>query len=194
MPTGYTAAIIRDDIDFKTFATNCMRASGALVNMRDDPFDAPIPDEILPYPHHKDELEKAKRDLGWFISLTQSQLRHEYGSDMSEKRQRRADQLDKLNEDNRRLNTMLEKVKAFTPPTTEHTGWKTFMIEQITISIEKPYRHDPEPDFETWVEKKKKDLRWSISYHADEWIKEVELAKNRTSWLQQAKAAIESAE
>jgi hypothetical protein len=47
MPTGYTAPIA-DGMTFEQFALGCARAFGALVTMRDEPSDAPIPERLEP--------------------------------------------------------------------------------------------------------------------------------------------------
>ncbi len=53
MPTGYTQAIVDNpNLSFKSFVLQCSRAFGALVTMRDDDNNAPIPDEIKPDDYH----------------------------------------------------------------------------------------------------------------------------------------------
>ena len=62
MPTGYTAAI-KDGISFNEYALSCARAFGALIMMRDEPADAPIPDEFKPSDYHFKKIEEAKAEL-----------------------------------------------------------------------------------------------------------------------------------
>lgn len=62
MPTGYTAAIA-DGISFTNYAMGCARAFGALIEMRDEPSDAPIPEEFKPSTYHLEELQKAQKKL-----------------------------------------------------------------------------------------------------------------------------------
>lgn len=57
MPTGYTWDI-KDEITFEQFIMNCARAFGALVEMRDEPRDKKIPDELKPSDYHNKELSK----------------------------------------------------------------------------------------------------------------------------------------
>ena len=45
MPTGYTAGILEGET-FEQYALQCAKAFGALVMMRDEPSDAPIPDQF----------------------------------------------------------------------------------------------------------------------------------------------------
>lgn len=47
MPTGYTYPVCEGKItEFPDFALSCARAFGALISMREEPMDAPLPDEI----------------------------------------------------------------------------------------------------------------------------------------------------
>lgn len=62
MPTGYTAAIA-DGIDFKTYALSCARAFGALVEMRDEPANAPIPEEFKPSSYYVTSLASAREEV-----------------------------------------------------------------------------------------------------------------------------------
>ena len=64
MPTGYTLDLYDGkDITFEEFALRCARAFGALISMRDEPIDAPIPERFEPSDYHLKELEKAKKRL-----------------------------------------------------------------------------------------------------------------------------------
>lgn len=64
MPTGYTAPIYEGkQITFPEFAMQCARAFGALIDMRDDPMDSPIPDAFVPDTYHARELVKAREQL-----------------------------------------------------------------------------------------------------------------------------------
>jgi hypothetical protein len=62
MTTGYTAAIA-NDITFNDFAMRCARAMGALVMMRDEPFDAPIPERFEPSDYHIKKIADASARL-----------------------------------------------------------------------------------------------------------------------------------
>lgn len=61
MPTGYTEAVQSGEVtEFRDFALRCARAMGALIMMRDDPMDAPIPDEFKPSDWNRKQLDKAR--------------------------------------------------------------------------------------------------------------------------------------
>ena len=63
MPTGYTAKIA-DGQTFEEFILSCARAFGALVEMRDEPADAPIPEEFKPSAYHTTQIGVARAKMG----------------------------------------------------------------------------------------------------------------------------------
>ena len=64
MPTGYTADVGDGKVvEFSEFVMQCARAFGALITMRDDPHDAPIPDEFSPDAYHQKALASAEERL-----------------------------------------------------------------------------------------------------------------------------------
>ena len=64
MPTGYTSDLYEGkDIAFPDFVMKCARSFGALIEMRDDPMDAAIPDKFEASSYHTEQLEKAKADV-----------------------------------------------------------------------------------------------------------------------------------
>ena len=62
MPTGYTAKIA-DGQTFEEFILSCARAFGALVEMRDEPADAPIPEEFKPSAYHTTQIGVARAKM-----------------------------------------------------------------------------------------------------------------------------------
>jgi len=72
MPTGYTAGVQDGKItEFSDFALNCARAFGALITMRDDPQDTPIPEKFEARTSYYDErLENAKDLMTEILTLT----------------------------------------------------------------------------------------------------------------------------
>ena len=59
MPTGYTAKLMEQGQTFPEFIMSCARAFGALIMMRDDPANAPIPEKFEPSDYHVRALKKA---------------------------------------------------------------------------------------------------------------------------------------
>jgi hypothetical protein len=73
MPTGYTAPIA-DGMTFEQYALGCARAFGALVTMRDEPSDAPIPEKLEPDTYYQRSLEASQLELDRVMSLTAAEI------------------------------------------------------------------------------------------------------------------------
>ena len=194
MVTGYTADI-QKGIDFKTFVMRCARNFGALVMMRDDPMDAEIPSVFEPSSYHKDAMERADSKLieAKKMSLETAKIlsEQEHTDAISSNEKRISEKLDFET----KYVTMLDKVKAWTPPTPEHDNIKKFMIEQIESSIEfdcditynsEPVLLSPEKWLGEYIDKCAKDLE----YHVKEWYAEVDRCKERNEWINQLRKSL----
>ena len=194
MPTGYTAAI-KDGITFQQYAMTCARAFGALIEMRDDPMDAPIPDEFKSSDYHSKALATAKDKLASLKVLTKEAARIEADREFQES----------LNSYNRRLRekadlrskyqSMLAEVEAWQAPTPDHAAYKAFMAEQITQSIEWDCstKYDTPPECKStdgWLSIAIAEAERSIAYHTDEHAKEVARAASRSAWVQALKKSL----
>lgn len=187
MPTGYTAAI-KDGISFEQFATSCARAFGALVMMRDEPGNAPIPDRFEPSDFYQKNMESKRAELDRLMAFTTTDIEREaeaeYQAELAEHERclRDASNLREAYE------AMLAKAKAWTPPTSEHVGLRDFMVEQITQSIsldcDTSYYKAPERIVPAqWIADKIADARESLARYENEHRKEVELTEVRNQWL-----------
>ena len=74
MPTGYTAAIA-DGVTFEQFALNCARAFGALIDMRDEPSDAPIPERFEPSNYHEKKIAEINDELVRLKEMSQDEAK-----------------------------------------------------------------------------------------------------------------------
>lgn len=136
MPTGYTAPLYEGkDISFEEFALGCARAFGALVMMRDDPTDAPIPDEFEPSNYYAQDLAAARERLAevraWTLKDARAALAKENAAIAAGNLERAEKEAALLI----RYEAMLAQAKAWEPPTPEHQGLKAFMVEQLESSI-----------------------------------------------------------
>jgi hypothetical protein len=184
MPTGYTAPLEDGPMEFEAFVWRCARAMGALVMMRDDPMDAPIPERFEPHPHYAESLMRAKSDLAEALGMDDAtataRMEAEYEAAVAS-----ADKFDAANDAaNARFADMLAKVRAWQPPTPDHQGFRAFMIEQLRISMH-DYRH-PRPvklSLAEWREAHIDKLEHDVAYYEAEWRKEVERTGQRNEWL-----------
>ena len=137
MPTAYTNQIIEGDgVDLRTFMLSCVRAMGVLVTMRDEPFDAPIPKELVEAStYYIDALDRAKAEHARLTAMSSAEMEAEiekvYLRLCTSWEEMRA----KAAKDKTRYEDMLAQVNAWTPPTEEHRGFKAFMVAQLTESI-----------------------------------------------------------
>jgi hypothetical protein len=195
MPTGYTAGIT-GTTTLAEFAMSCARAFGALITMRDDPADAPIPEEFAPSPYHAEQLKVAKGRLAELEAMTPEQAAPLCAADheaaMKSWREGCAEDAATA----ARYRRMLALVSAWEPPTKDHVGLRDFMVQQITESIrfdchdrEAPTLDSPE----AWLAKRIESAKWNVNYHEEQGRKEVERARERTEWVRALRKSLEAA-
>ena len=196
MPTGYTAGILDGKIKtFPEFAKTCMRAFGATIHMRDDDSDAEYTPRT-PSDYHTKEIEKTDKILKDAESMTDKEILAERKKELEESKKYHVKEIAKTKIDRQNLNSILEKAREYQPPTSEHTGIKDFMIQQITETIkydgETNYHDEALEKIESElscmdanrtrkdkIAKAKKDLK----YHADELTKDIERCEQSNKWV-----------
>ena len=178
MPTGYTASI-SEGISFEKFVLRCARAMGALIMMRDEPFDTPIPDKFEPSKYHVKELEKANQRYSFLLHLNVDQIKEysekEYQEQLQSWQKCEHDKLELSN----KYNEMLAKVVQWIPPTKEHVGFKEFMIKQIRESIEfdcTPHEAPKQLSSDEWYGTQISNAVWSVQYHTTQNAEEIRRA------------------
>lgn len=189
MPTGYTADI-KDGISFSTFALNCARAFGATITLRDESGGGEkIPDQFEPSDYHSKALEKAEADLLALGEMTPEACQEQCYGDFAADEAFRLDHLQKNKAQIDSYRSMLEQVKAWTPPSADHVGMKDFMIEQIESSIKfddssayygVPTERLTGPE---WLERKKEKALKDIEYHKTKHAEEVQRTGQRNAWI-----------
>ena len=189
MSTGYTADIAKG-ISFPEFAMRCARAFGALVLMRDDSMDEPIPDEFKPSTFYNEELEKATKRLLELENMTPVEAFIQSNQEYERESSRRTAKLEEERILLDKYNAMLEQVRAWTPPTPDHQGLKDFMIQQIKSSIDFDstagyYKNNPALllSGEDWLKKEKGRVQQDIEYHRKALQEEIERTNGRNQWI-----------
>ena len=196
MPTGYTADVVDGKItDFNPFALQCARAFGALITMRDDPWDTKIPDEFEPSDYNLKKLEEARQRNIELQSMSMEQVQTACNKDYEEACARRTEYKAEQQLQNNRLTMMEKQVLAWNPPSANHVEMKKFMLDQIRIS-----KHDlsyfdtygavKKLEPEEWLREQLDKIQKDIGYHAAEYEKEVERTKSRTLWVKQLKDSL----
>jgi hypothetical protein len=189
MPTGYTAELVQNGQSFEDFVTGCMRAFGACVHMRDDSFDEkPKPPERSNY--HTKALNDATKELkelkeiedveGWARPI------------LDEKITSAENYLEERKVVLKRIIEMIDKVKKWTPPTSDHVNFKNFMLEQLETTLNYDgdvsyYENEiknlknttPEQLYEARIDQ----VKWSVKYHTEEKEKEDNRIDGAGEWI-----------
>lgn len=193
--TGYTYPVIKGEItNFRDFALSCARAFGALITMRDDPKDKPIPEVIEPSTEFYDEsIARLEAEVARVTALSDEQCVDEQRAVAAEVEQHNRDILAEAEAENARLAAMKATVEQWTPPTIEHQGLKEFMLQQISISGSDPLISSvPEmlPPSE-WRACRLKQLHEELQRYQRSRREEIERAAGRTKWIADLRASLE---
>lgn len=189
MPTGYTADVADGKVtDFRTFALRCARAFGATIMQRDNPMDE-LPKHREPSSYEAQRVETARADIARWDAMTvaeaQNAMLAEYEARLSQLREWQA----KSTEEQNRYNAMAAQVVHWTPPTPDHDGLKSFMLEQLRMSREgsdwvpKPPPRPEISDAASWLALKREAARQSLA-NALEALNEEELrCAKANAWI-----------
>jgi len=197
MPTGYTHKLMESGESFESFVMRCARAFGACVEMRDDPMDAPIPEKFEPSDYNSKALIQAEAELKNLLSLDKAG-REKFGAEKKAAAIAGAEgALQKDRDENSRLEKMESVVRDWVPPTDDHQGLKTFMLEQIQISKNGDYALDHVCEAKSkstlaYFQEALASAQWSVDYHRKEMAKEIERASNRTIWIKRLRESVKA--
>lgn len=142
MPTGYTAKLMEQGQTFEEFVLTCARAFGALVMMRDESPDAPIPEAFEPSDYYALSVAGAKERLAELRAMTPAEQDAWAEAKRAEGITYHDDCIKRYREQNARLADMAARVSKWQPPTPDHQDMKTFMLDQISISKEETGYHE----------------------------------------------------
>jgi hypothetical protein len=201
MPTGYTATLVEKGQSFPEFVMGCARAFGALISMRDHPMDAPIPDELPPEDSYSTKaLAAANAEVARLEGMT-SEERLAFGQEAKERDVKSyRDYLLKEAEENARIDGMIAKVNAWTPPTSDHTELKAFMLQQLDVS-----RHDGGYAAKMFSEAQQKEplayfsdalagARLSVEYNIEQVAKDRARHASRSEWVKALRGSLNGQE
>jgi hypothetical protein len=197
MPTGYTAGIIDGEITtFEQFATQCTRAFGATIHMRDNPLDSPY-EPRTPSEYYVNSLQSQREELEKMKAMTDEDIIRDFETAGNDSLEYHEKGLEKDRENLEKLNSILESAKAWVPPTEEHEGLRSFMIVQIKSTI----KVDGDPSYhvdkiaqikkemkegidpKVYREERIKEIEDRITYYEGEIQKELERCKRSNDWM-----------
>lgn len=205
MPTGYTADVQSGKMtEFRDFALLCARAFGATILMRDEPLDAKIPDEFTVDTRYSDRVRDCREKLAELEAMTIEEAAAAARAENEQQHARRDELVRNSGKQLERYQSMLAKVKAWTPPSEEHVGMKKFMVDQLTESIKFDCHvdHDdarsfaercypPSPvDSAEWIQKKLDDARRDLGRALQSEAEEIERVASRNKWVRQLRESL----
>ena len=212
MPTGYTADIVDGKpVTFQEFAMRCARAfipEPELRELRDSPLNTPIPKESRPSTYYTDSIKREEAELARLRAMTPDQQtefgKREILADAA--RRWRATSIAHYRDmqardggKRKRLQSMLEKARAWTPPTKDHQGLKDFMVRQIVETInfdcggeyeEDILRLESKPALAFWTDAVEGAAR-SLEYLKKHQSEDIQRAAERTKWVKDLRASLE---
>jgi hypothetical protein len=189
MATGYTDGVQSGKVtEFSDYAMRCARAFGALVTMRDDSMDAPIPTELPVSDWSLTRLAAARAELAEVEAMSVEAAAERAVAEHAKSVEYRRESVQRADRDRERYEAMLAKVREWTPPSSDHVEMKSFMEQQLTLSIDWDCdRSIVEEQVclsgEDWrsqrIESLKRDIEYYVRHHAEE----VERTENRNRWV-----------
>lgn len=188
MPTGHTAAIA-DGITFEQYALNCARAFGALILMRDEPGDAPIPERFEPSPYYDENLTKAIAKLRQLEAMSYEDAESEASLQVEKETASRTELLADRAALRKKYIAMLARVDAWMPPSPDHVEYKAFMRSQIESSMSDCdtdcYDRNPVMQLNgpAWRAQQIEKARKDIAYYAKNRAEEHDRTESRNRWI-----------
>ena len=197
MPTGYTAGIIDGTTEkFQDFAKLCIRAFGATVHMRDEPFDKCY-EPRTPSDYHLKALNDAKEKLKKAESFTDKELIKMRKKELEKSRDYHIKRIAETKVISNKLESFLKEAKGFVVPTSEHEAFKKFMVEQLESTI----KHDGDSTYHEKllpeIEEELKNINASvvrfsliedanrdIAYHLKEYKAELNRCAESNAWVE----------
>jgi hypothetical protein len=187
MPTGYTAAVA-DGITFEQFVWRCARAMGALVMMREEPTDAPIPERFEASDYNAKKLVEAKAEWARLNAMSVADAETCAATTHAEAVASYAKRTQERLELRNKYQAMLASVVQWDAPTPDHAGFKIFMVDQLKQSIDFDCcnRYDDAPVALSGLDWRADEIAKAarhIEYHAKANAEEIERTEGRNEWL-----------
>lgn len=193
MPTGYTYAIL-EGATFEEYALQCARGFGALVMMRDEPSDAPIPDSFEVSPYYRGKLELAKKEFARLNDLTKKGWQKEMDTNYEEAKKKNEAFRQKNLADKAKYEAMLVKAKAYKAPSAEHEGYAQFLVSQIEESINfdcsYSYPNPKKQSLEEYIQSTLKKAQDDIVYYNKSYSEELDRVASRNKWIKELKQSL----
>lgn len=195
MPTGYTAAML-DGLTFQEYALSCARNFGALIEMRDEPMNTPIPDKFYPSDYSKKRLQEAKEEFARLNDMTKVAWQKELDKYFNTQVADFWDGKKKNAEAKAKYEAMLKQARAYKPPTPEHLNFAQFLVSQITETIDFDCKYwdkkqEPtKPLLESFITDTLKHAQDNIIYYNKSHSEELVRTESRNEWIRALKESL----
>lgn len=195
--TGLTSLVAENDnVTLEQFAMRCARHFGALIVMRDEPMDAPIPERFEVDEYYRTDYEREKAEYENFIANppTDEELEKKYNEYVAEETENAKQENEERRIIRERYESMLAKVRKWQPPTEEHFGLKELMEQQLTESMEwdcKEYEpHIMTKEIFLSNSKDAKYLKECMETCKKRWERAIEAVNSRNKWLKELRESL----
>lgn len=193
--TGYVHRLIDGHQTFPQFVWSCARAFGALVALRDDD-SAPIPDALEVDAYYNRSLAEAKAELAAWDGMTANERYAWAVAHIQKLRDDARRQAVEVSNDVAQVRAMLAQVDAWTPPTPDHEGLRTFMLEQLNRSLSDTDHFERNIELcdatrpEDMVSRRGERLAANVASAEKMLREEVERVTGRNQWLAALRASV----
>lgn len=196
MPTGYTSEIYDGkNVTLRDFAIRCARGMGALISMRDELLDAPLPLQLQPSTEHYDSrVAAAKARIAELEAMTSEErcaAAAKYNDEVCARNEKRVKENDALRQTYERLIAETEAWQG------APEGLKEFMLSQLNESMRFDTSSAPYTEEETsagvWYGRQLAAAYGDIETWTKYRDEEVDRTKARNEWLAQLHASLPSA-
>lgn len=199
MPTGYTAYVVDGTIiDLRAFALLCARGMGALITMRDEPMDVPIPDKFEPSQYNAKKLSLAQAERDHLYSLSDDEAGKLAAEEFEGECAARDAWLESKRLGRERYMAMISKVEAWQRAP---EGLKEFMLDQLRKGMkfdcpegDRYWKEVVLLDGASWRRANLERVQQDIEYHTSEHAKEISRTEARNAWIAQLRKSLDEAE
>lgn len=196
MPTGYTEEVSSGAVTtLEQFALRCARSFSALIQMRDDPLNAPIPNAFIANTTYGEQaIEQALAVIAKLDTMSAADALEAARAAYLEELGRWVKAQAERAMVRMRYESMLEKVHAWTPAA-GYESLKEMMIDQLQESLrfDCPLGWDRQPalqDGEVWRSSERAKAQRAVEFHTEQRDHAIERAAERTIWIQKLRDSL----
>lgn len=195
MPTGYTADVADGTItDLKSFVMRLARGMGALVTMRDDAWDAPVPEKFEPGTYNAKKLIESRAERDRLQAMTNAECDAAAQAEAAAHDASEAEAKASHKERRAHYQAMIGKVEAWEGAP---EGIKEFGMQQLREGMQfdcrEPFKYwseRPSEDGAAWKAKRLAEVARDMMYHAKGQAEEEDRTAGRNAWLSQLRASL----